>query len=205
MSYKPKVLEVAAGGTGLAATTAFQLLVSTAASTIGGLTAGTTGQVLTGVTGAVPAFSATPSVTSITLSGGNALSTYVESTSWTPTIVGGTTAGTTAYATQNGSYVRIGNLVWISVFVAANTATGTGDIRIGNLPFTINGNCFPSGAMYIDAGALAWPVGRTQAVATGSGGNTYCTISCSGTAQASARMQMANTPMSFIFGMTYQI
>ncbi len=205
MSYKPKVLEVAAGGTGLAATTAFQLLVSTAASTIGGLTAGTTGQVLTGVTGAVPAFSATPSVTSITLSGGNALSAYVESTSWTPTIVGGTTAGTTTYTTQHGSYVRIGNLVWVSLFVACSAATGTGDVRIGNLPFTINASCFPSAAMYIDASGLTWPTARTNAAATGAAGQTYCNISCAGTLVASARMQMANTGMSFIFGMTYQI
>ncbi len=125
--------------------------------------------------------------------------------SFTPTIVGGTVTGTTTYTTQNGIWTRNGDTMWVSVFVACSAATGTGDVRIGNFPTTIDANCFPSAAMYIDAGGLTWPAGRTNAAATGAGGQTYCNISCSGTLLASARMQMANTAMSFIFGIVYKV
>lgn len=119
-----------------ATTTAFQLLVSTAANTIGGLTVGATGTVLTGVTGAVPAFSATPSVTSITLNGGTALGAYVEST-FTPSLTfGGGNTGIT-YSNQLGTYIRIGNIFMFRLLLQlSNKGSSTGSAVITGLPFT---------------------------------------------------------------------
>lgn len=82
----------------------------------------------------------TPSVTSITLSSGNALSNYVEGT-WTPGIsFGGGTTGIT-YAQQSGFYTRIGNQVFCRFFVAlSNKGSSTGSAKITGLPITANSN-----------------------------------------------------------------
>ncbi len=185
MAYKPKILELAAGGTNASltadnggilystasavailgststgnqpllsgasgapgwstatypgSTTAFQLLVSTAANTVGQLTAGSTGTVLTGVTGAVPAFSATPAVTSITLGGGTALANYVQGT-FTPGLsFGGGTTGIT-YNNQTGVYVRIGRVVYIQCTVGITSkGSSTGAAKLTGLPITVSG------------------------------------------------------------------
>jgi hypothetical protein len=66
--------------------------------------------------------------------------------SYTPTYVGGTTAGATTYTTQSGHYVRFGPLVVVQCIVIWTAATGTGEARI-SLPFTSatsNGNAYPS-------------------------------------------------------------
>lgn len=55
---------------------------------------------------------------------------------WTPTMVGGATAGTTTYAAngQIGNYTRIGALIIASALVSWTGATGTGTMRF-SLPF----------------------------------------------------------------------
>ena len=65
----------------------------------------------------------------------NTLDYYQEGT-WTPTVVGTTTAGTGTYSTQYGSYTRIGNRVQFSAVIQLSAHTGTGNIRISGLPFT---------------------------------------------------------------------
>lgn len=55
--------------------------------------------------------------------------------SWTPTYYGFTTGGVTTYTTQTGTYIRIGNLVVATGYLAWTAATGTGNALIG-LPFT---------------------------------------------------------------------
>lgn len=54
---------------------------------------------------------------------------------YTPTYLGGSTPGTTTYSVQQGSYTRIGNVVFFTATVVWTNATGTGDARI-SLPFT---------------------------------------------------------------------
>ena len=56
---------------------------------------------------------------------------------YTPTYVGGTTAGTTTYAAngQVGEWTRIGRLVYFTGRVEWTAATGTGNARI-SIPFT---------------------------------------------------------------------
>lgn len=56
MAYKPKVLEVVAGGTGLPSTFANQLLYSSSNNVIAELSNGTTGQLMTATTGSAPSW-----------------------------------------------------------------------------------------------------------------------------------------------------
>lgn len=63
------------------------------------------------------------------------LRSFYEEGAYTPTYVGGTTAGVTTYGTQSGSYVRTGRKIYITGQVQWTAATGTGEARI-SLPFT---------------------------------------------------------------------
>jgi hypothetical protein len=65
----------------------------------------------------------------------NTLDDYEEGT-FTPITSGGTSAGTGTYSTQNGWYTKIGQMVYFSLRVQTTAHTGTGDVRIGGLPFT---------------------------------------------------------------------
>jgi hypothetical protein len=74
----------------------------------------------------------------------NTLDDYEEGT-WTPTIYGTTTAGTTTYFQQAGTYTKIGRVVTVQAFLNITNQTGTGSLRMGGLPFTAGtgGNTFP--------------------------------------------------------------
>jgi hypothetical protein len=67
----------------------------------------------------------------------NALDDYEEGT-FTPTIIGSTTAGTATYGGgQAGTYTKIGNVVYFQIYLGYSGGTGTGNLRIAGLPFTI--------------------------------------------------------------------
>jgi hypothetical protein len=87
---------------------------------------GATSQSGTGIT-----FPATQSASS----NANTLVDYEEGT-WTPTVVGETTAGTGTYTHQNGNYVKVGQMVCVSALITLTNHTGTGNILFGGLPFT---------------------------------------------------------------------
>ena len=80
----------------------------------------------------------------ITVSGGvylggtgsaNKLDDY-EQGNFTPNVQGATTAGTGTYSTLTGRYVKVGNIVSFSVYIAWTAHTGSGYLQFGNLPFT---------------------------------------------------------------------
>ena len=74
----------------------------------------------------------------------NALDDYEEGT-FTPTIIGTTTAGTATYGGgQSGLYTKIGRMVYFSIYLGYSGGTGTGDLRIAGLPFTIASADIPS-------------------------------------------------------------
>jgi hypothetical protein len=75
--------------------------------------------------------------TAVDQSNVNTLDDYEEGT-WTPTILGTTTAGAQTYSGQVGRYTKIGRLVAIegSVILSAKDVLTAGSIRIGGLPFT---------------------------------------------------------------------
>lgn len=56
---------------------------------------------------------------------------------WTPRFFGGTTPGTPTYSSQAGTYVRVGDLVYATVYlVVTNFGGAAGQARIDGLPFT---------------------------------------------------------------------
>jgi hypothetical protein len=98
-------------------------------------------QTLPAATGTVVITGTTPTLNGITFpatqvpsADANTLDDYEEGT-WTPTIVGISSSGTATYATQDAKYVKVGKIVYITCYVAWSSATGTGQMAIGGLPF----------------------------------------------------------------------
>jgi hypothetical protein len=86
----------------------------------------------------------------------NTLDDYEEGT-FTPTLVGFSTAGTTTYSAQTGLYTKIGRQVTYIVNLVVTATTGTGAALLGGFPFTFNSTVIPVAAM--DASALNWTGG----------------------------------------------
>jgi hypothetical protein len=120
-----------------------------------------------------PAYTLTPSVTSITLGGGTALSSYVEGT-FTPTVVGTTTAGTATYTTQQGRYTKIGRLVFYELSLSWNTGTGAGDLQIAGFP-EFSGSIAPNttSAIYVTNATATATVLYFQMNSGTTSGNLY--------------------------------
>jgi hypothetical protein len=94
----------------------------------------------TTATGTGIAFPATQSASS----DANTLDDYEEGT-FTPTIIGKTSAGTGTYSNQTGSYIKVGQIVSIFIRMDWSAHTGTGNMGFGGLPFTSAGT-FANGA-----------------------------------------------------------
>ena len=85
----------------------------------------------------------------------NTLDDYEEGT-FTPTIRGGTTAGTASYNRQSGIYTKIGNRVFFTIALTWSSGTGTGALAIGGLPFTQDGGGFDIPYAVSENGDIAW-------------------------------------------------
>jgi len=65
------------------------------------------------------------------------LDDYEEGT-WTPVLSKSTTAPSVTYNTQNGTYTKVGRMIYVSGLLSWTAISGgTGDFRITGLPFTI--------------------------------------------------------------------
>jgi hypothetical protein len=107
-----------------------RLLVGVSANTNGGVL-----QLASGIT--FP-------TTQVTSSDPNTLDDYEEGT-FTPTVIGSSTAGTASYTVQNGRYTKVGRLVHFELYVFWGSGTGTGNLCVAGLPFTCNGvSVFPA-------------------------------------------------------------
>jgi hypothetical protein len=97
----------------------------------------------------------------------NLLDEY-ETGTWTPVIVGGTTAGTGTYTAQEGIYTKVGDLVTVACWLDWSAHTGTGAFFVGGLPFSssaaVNLQAGSTYASNFDAGTSA-----TQLIAYVSG------------------------------------
>lgn len=62
---------------------------------------------------------------------------FMESGTWTPVMYGTTSAGTGTYTTQLGYYSLIGNVCYFTCYLTWSAHTGTGNIRISGLPYTV--------------------------------------------------------------------
>lgn len=100
-----------------------------------------TGNFVVGTSGQGIDFSATPGTGTSEL-----LDDYEEGT-WTPVVIGSTTAGTGTYTTQSGSYTKIGRFVTVNCDLAWSAHTGTGNLVITGLPF-VNSGALCAGATY---------------------------------------------------------
>jgi hypothetical protein len=64
----------------------------------------------------------------------NVFDEYKEGT-FTPTVIGLSTAGTGTYTFQRGNFLKMGRVVFFSAYLAWTAHTGTGNIRITGLPY----------------------------------------------------------------------
>ena len=64
------------------------------------------------------------------------LDDYEEGT-FTPTISGSSSAGSGTYSVQEGRYTKVGNLVYVTAVMTWSAHTGTGNMRLSGLPFTV--------------------------------------------------------------------
>ena len=95
----------------------------------------TTGNVVMATSGKGIDFSAVTGGTGTATA--NVLNDYEEGT-FTPTVLGSTTAGVGVYTSQIGRYTKVGNLVTINVYMDWTAHTGTGNLIFGGLPFNTN-------------------------------------------------------------------
>ena len=65
----------------------------------------------------------------------NALDDY-ETGTWTPTYFGSTGSPTVTYDIQNGRYIKVGGLVWVTCVVRTDSVSGgSGNLYVSGLPF----------------------------------------------------------------------
>lgn len=149
-------------------TTANQILYSSAANTVTGLSNGTNGQVIIAATGAVPAYaSLTSTAGSLTYTtGANTLNidiaNFVGKTSFTPVLAfGGASVGIT-YSTQVGFYSRTNGVVYFSInIVTTSKGSSVGAATITGLPVASanDGNSYIFPLEKVDAAVLATVTG----------------------------------------------
>lgn len=201
MAYKPKTLAVIEGGTGQVTLTNHGLLIGAGTTAITQLSVASTGTVLTGVTGNNPAFSAAPTLTSVTFGAGTALSTFVQNT-FTPTLAfGGASTGIT-YSTQSGEYTQVGNLVVFSfqiVLTSKGSSTGSATFAAPIADGGTNSSCSSGRYSLITLDALYTNIGASISSST-------INLYESGSAQTSAVLadtHFANNSTLFLSGHYY--
>ena len=105
-------------------------------------------------------------------SNANTLDDYEEGT-FLPTVYGDSTAGVGTYLRQAGSYTKIGRLVAFNLIIETSAHTGTGNIMIGGLPFSIDaGDIYPAFAslaysLTLTAGNVSMLIQGVPGTATG--------------------------------------
>lgn len=121
-----------------------------------------TSSTIAGTVTVTPLMEGPVATSSIIINGGTPLTAYAEGT-WNPTLIGSTTAGTSTYTNQQGSYVKIGRMVLVQCNVSGTTGgTAAGNLLIGGLPFTTSATQ-PSGLCTAWANAdIALTSGYTQ-------------------------------------------
>lgn len=100
------------------------------------------------------------------------LNWYEEGT-WTPTLVGGTTAGSYTVTATGAMYTRVGRQVTVTARMAITVnSSGTGTAKFGGLPFPKGASQYMAGSVYssnvtygagvISVGVQAWTSGASS-------------------------------------------
>lgn len=132
---------------------------------------------------------------------GNAyrLDWYEEGT-FTPTVVGTTSAGVGTYNGRVGRFTRIGNIVHINILLGWTAHSGTGFLRIDGLPFMSSSSQHAMSVYYdgLTAGASKQLVARTTASAT----NMFL-YACDPSGGAATSLSMDSAVTSLVITGTY--
>lgn len=138
--------------------------------------------------------------------GVNYLDTYATST-WTPTIVPSGTAFTSiTYATQSGTWTKIGNMVIVQAYVAASAVTigsATGDLNFP-LPFAVSASAptVSIGTMRVDNQTFAGKY--IQSAASSSASACVAQMYSSAGAASNLPASGATSNMGFAFTIIYR-
>ena len=159
-------------------------------------------------TGTIVASGTTPSLNGITFPATqvasadvNTLDDYEEGT-WTPTVRGEGTAGTTTYTLQQGYYTKIGNTVFLYCSVSYSAATGTGPLQIQGVPFN-NVDRVTMGAVRIQD--LNLPNTSTWFVASFQNTSGTMTLNGCGDDVGTTEVVLSNESAGIIFQITYRV
>jgi hypothetical protein len=131
----------------------------------------------------------------------NTLDDYEEGT-FTPTMFGSISAGTTTYVLQVGKYTKIGNVVFVNVIISWSAATGTGTMEMGGLPFTVANGSPTIGAVFTDG--LNWP-GNTGPSVLANDGSTNVRLYVSGDNTAVEIQTVVNETAGVRFSVYYYV
>ena len=92
--------------------------------------------------------------TQVASASANNLDDYEEGT-FTPSVIGSTSAGTATYTTRYANYTKIGRQVSIQIDIEWFGGTGTGDLSINGLPFNSSASTNPAVTIgYLDGVTL---------------------------------------------------
>lgn len=123
---------------------------------------------------------------------------YRDSGTYTPTYIGGTTAGVTTYTAQLGAWRQFADELSVIGQVAWSAATGTGEARI-SLPFAPSGYNAP-GSLWISNVTFA----NSTPLILASAGNTYFTLDSPLTNNANTRVNV-EAAGNIVFVLTYLV
>lgn len=125
---------------------------------------------------------------------------------FTPTLIGATTAGTTAYSTQAGQYVLYGGKVNVNFQIVITSMTGTGDAQLTSLPFTVkNDSSARMGTARLSATGWSFSGARTMVVWQCNNNATTGVLSASGDGLTSSNVASTNAAATFNGTITYSI
>jgi hypothetical protein len=132
----------------------------------------------------------------------NTLDDYEEGT-FTPTIVGTSTAGTGTYTTQVGRYTKVGNLVTIMIYLTWTAHTGTGNMRVAGSPFSTDvGN--QEWVAFIDSSGLTVPANSIPAVYFPGNASQLVVASQNTTGTPGLGALAMDTAATIVLNLTYQ-
>jgi hypothetical protein len=139
-----------------------------------------------------------------TYTAANTLDDYEEGT-WTPTVTGSSTAGTTTYSSQRGYYTKIGRVVNINCLVNWSSMTGAGFMELKGIPYPI-ANLSPGSQNYPVGAALPSNVnwtGGTMFVGLGMNGSSVIALYGSSDNGGATRQNCVNESANFRLTMSY--
>ena len=123
--------------------------------------------------------------------------------SWTPTVTGASTTGTTVYNQQVGYYVRVGRLIFCQGYVDIASASGTGNFQLSGLPYSTSSGTNQICAIASLNGHMAYVASTTMmSLFTGiSAANSAIEFCASNVGFANG--QIANTASQYYFSILY--